>query len=89
MHMAAFGVIWARILYENPAVPRTKYVNKQIESIEATATLYINSPSYVKYWDILKYNTAQALMTESTTFLDNNKKPLRCDTLINPCSSYI
>ncbi|XP_042225983.1 uncharacterized protein LOC121868992 isoform X2 [Homarus americanus] len=82
VHMAALGVTWVRILFENPTQPRSEFVRRRIENIEATAALYLRRPSYVKYWNVLKDDTAQALMTESTIQQDN--RPLKCESLIKP-----
>ncbi|XP_069961366.1 uncharacterized protein [Cherax quadricarinatus] len=82
IHMAALGVTWVRILYEYPTIPRPEFVRRRIESIEATAALYLGRSSYTKYWQLLKSDAAQALMTESTIKVDN--KTLKCETLIKP-----
>ncbi|XP_053627252.1 uncharacterized protein [Cherax quadricarinatus] len=82
IHMAALGVTWVKILFEYPTTPRPEFVSHRIESIEATADLYLGRPSYMKYWQVLKSDPAQALMTESTIQVDN--KTLKCETLIKP-----
>lgn len=82
IHFAALGVTWVRLLYEYPTQPRPEHVTHRIQSIEATAKLYVNRPGYAKYWQMLKDNTAQGLMTESTEQVDG--KTLKCESLIKP-----
>nr|XP_045619435.1 uncharacterized protein LOC123771119 isoform X2 [Procambarus clarkii]XP_045619437.1 uncharacterized protein LOC123771119 isoform X2 [Procambarus clarkii]XP_045619438.1 uncharacterized protein LOC123771119 isoform X2 [Procambarus clarkii]XP_045619439.1 uncharacterized protein LOC123771119 isoform X2 [Procambarus clarkii]XP_045619440.1 uncharacterized protein LOC123771119 isoform X2 [Procambarus clarkii]XP_045619441.1 uncharacterized protein LOC123771119 isoform X2 [Procambarus clarkii]XP_04 len=82
IHMAALGVTWVRILFEYPTQPRPEFVHLRIKSIEATAALYLNRPSYTKYWQMLISDTAQALMTESTITVEN--KTIKCESLIKP-----
>ncbi|XP_042226052.1 uncharacterized protein LOC121869036 isoform X1 [Homarus americanus] len=82
VHLASLAVVWTRILFEYPAQPRPEFVRLRVESIEATAALYINRPRYTKYWQVLRDNTAQALMTESTVKVDD--KTLKCESLIKP-----
>ncbi|KAK8751663.1 hypothetical protein OTU49_009690 [Cherax quadricarinatus] len=82
VHIAALAITWMRILYEYPTRPRPEFVRLRIESIKSTAALYLNQPSYLTYWKVLRENTAQALMTESTIKVD--KKTLKCESLIKP-----
>ncbi|KAK3869313.1 hypothetical protein Pcinc_025361 [Petrolisthes cinctipes] len=82
VHFAALGVLWVRILHEYPTLPRPDHIKRRIQSIEATAKLYVNRPSYTKYWMILKQNTPQGLMTESTEVVDG--KTIKCESLIKP-----
>ncbi|KAK4290966.1 hypothetical protein Pmani_036183 [Petrolisthes manimaculis] len=82
VHFAALGVLWVRILHEYPTLPRPDHVKRKIQSIEATAKLYVNRPSYAKYWMILKQKTPQGLMTESTEVVDG--KTIKCESLIKP-----
>lgn len=84
IHMAALGVTWMRILFENPTQPRPEFVRLRIAHIEATATSgYLHRPSFKKYWQVLINDTAQALMTES--FERNlGEKPIKCESLIKP-----
>ncbi|XP_071544122.1 uncharacterized protein [Panulirus ornatus] len=82
IHMAALGVTWVRLLFEYPTQPRPEFVRRRIESIQATAALYINRPGFTKYWKVLREETPQALMTESTLQVDN--RTLKCESLIKP-----
>ncbi|XP_069195781.1 uncharacterized protein MCAP_0864-like [Procambarus clarkii] len=48
IHMAALGVTWIRILFENPTQPRPEFVRLRIAHIEATATSgYLHRPKTV------------------------------------------
>ncbi|KAK4287544.1 hypothetical protein Pmani_039386 [Petrolisthes manimaculis] len=82
VHFAALGVLWVRMLHEYPTLPRPEHIKHRIQSIEATAKLYVNRPSYANYWMILKQNTPQGLMTESTE--EVNGKTIKCESLIKP-----
>ncbi|KAK3865167.1 hypothetical protein Pcinc_029210 [Petrolisthes cinctipes] len=82
VHFAALGVLWVRFLHEYPTLPRPDHVKRKIQSIEATAKLYVNRPSYANYWMILKQKTPQGLMTESTEVVDG--KTIKCESLIKP-----
>lgn len=82
VHMAALGVTWVRCLFENPTTPRPEHVQIRMESIEATAAMYIDRPGYAKYIKFLKENTPQALMTESTETVDD--KPIKCESMVKP-----
>ena len=78
VHMASLGVLWVRILYENPNIPRPEYVEYRINCIMATAFLYFDRPSFAKYRQHLLVNTNQALMTEA------NEVELKCESIIKP-----
>ncbi|CAL4067710.1 unnamed protein product [Meganyctiphanes norvegica] len=82
VHMAALGIAWVRILFENPVQPRPEYVRYRIKCIEATAAQYSERPSFAKYRDLLKENTNQAIMTESTVEIDGST--LKCESLVKP-----
>lgn len=82
IHMAALGIVWARILFENPDKPRPEHVEYRVKCIEATAAQYSDRPSFAKYRQLLKENTSQALMTESTVEIDG--KTLKCESLVKP-----
>lgn len=82
IHMASLAVTWVFCLFENPSTPRPEHVQVRMESIDATAALYMDQQRYVTYIRILKENTPQALMTESTVMVD--EKPIKCESLIKP-----
>ncbi|XP_042877980.1 uncharacterized protein LOC122257025 isoform X2 [Penaeus japonicus] len=82
VHMAALATCWVRILYEHPEVPRPEYIRSREESIIATASLYMKRKGYVNYCKLLKEDTPQALMTESTVKI--NDRSVKCESLIKP-----
>ncbi|CAL4122243.1 unnamed protein product [Meganyctiphanes norvegica] len=82
IHMAALGIAWVRMLFENPILPRSEFVQYRMKCIEATAAQYSDRPSFSKYRDLLMHNTNQAIMTESTIEIDGST--IKCESLIKP-----
>ena len=78
IHMASLGILWVRILYENPIRPRPKYVEYRINCIMSTASLYFDRPSFANYRQHLIENTNQALMTEATEI------KVKCESIVKP-----
>lgn len=82
IHIAALAATWVKCLHENPTLPRAEHALLRMESIEATAALYMEEKRHANYCASLIDDTPQALMTESTEKVGN--ATLKCESIVKP-----
>ncbi|XP_064110486.1 uncharacterized protein LOC135218252 [Macrobrachium nipponense] len=82
IHIAALAATWVKCLHENPTLPRAEHALLRMESIEATAALYMDEKRHANYCTSLIDDTPQALMTEGTVKVGN--ATLKCESIVKP-----
>ncbi|XP_076046221.1 uncharacterized protein LOC143028267 [Oratosquilla oratoria] len=84
IHLAALAAVWIKTLSDYPvASERPDFVKERLESIEVTATLYMDRPGLTLYMEELLARPHCALMAENTKG-DPQVRPLKCESLLKP-----
>ncbi|XP_076045149.1 uncharacterized protein LOC143027641 [Oratosquilla oratoria] len=84
IHLAGLGATWIKTLADYPvASERPEFAKERLESVEATAMIYLGRPSLALYLKELQATPRHALMTECPQE-DPEAKPLRCEAILKP-----
>ncbi|KAB7495439.1 hypothetical protein Anas_06887 [Armadillidium nasatum] len=83
-HIALLGCTWIKLLAKKHNSECSDNINQELESIYATATLYLDREDLTQFFQSLKSNPKEILLRENKKKGSNKENEVWCESMIKP-----